>query len=96
MISSAKFNVSNDSFAVTFDAIPPQACIPLLTASTGPGRDPGMFAATGQLAGLPVSATPSPLLAAGGLTIPASQSLCTGTGTNGNQVSFYFTLRAGT
>lgn len=94
-ISSATFTATDDSFAVAFDAIPVQACVTLLTSSTGQGRDPGMFGANGQTAGSSISPTPGSTLTPG-TPLPAStaEGQCTAA-SNGNQAVFYFTLRAG-
>ena len=95
-VSHATYNISNDSFAVAFDAIPSQACITLLTSSTGQGRDPGMFGAMGQAAGASVAAAPSSTLTPGTpLLASVAEGQCAASG-NGNQAVFYFTLRAGT
>lgn len=97
-ISHATYNAStpSDSFAVAFDAIPSQACITLLTSSTGQGRDPGMFGAVGAAAGSSIAAVPSSTLTPGTpLLASVAEGQCSASG-NGNQAVFYFTLRAGT
>jgi prepilin-type N-terminal cleavage/methylation domain-containing protein len=92
--------IADDSFAVAFDAIPSQACITLLTSSTGQGRDPGMWAALGNAAGTAISPSPGSTLTPG-TPLPAStaEGQCANAdngGIPGNQAVFYFTLRAGT
>jgi prepilin-type N-terminal cleavage/methylation domain-containing protein len=95
-ISHATYNVADDSFVVAFDAIPSQACITLLTSSTGQGRDPGMFGAIGQVAGSSLPETPGTTLTPGSpLLASTAESQCAAGGV-GNQAAFYFTLRAGT
>jgi hypothetical protein len=94
LISHATDIIADDSFAIAFDAIPSQACITLLTSSTGQGRDPGMYGATGQAAGSSIPPTPSSTLTPGTpLAASTAEAQCAAGG-NGNQASFYFTLRA--
>lgn len=95
-ISRATFNIANDSFAIAFDAIPSNACITLLTSSTGQGRDPGMFGAFGQAAGSAISATPGTTLTPGTPLLASTAEAQCAAQANGNQAVFYFTLRAGT
>lgn len=95
-VSHATYNITDDSFAVAFDAIPSQACITLLTSSTGQGRDPGMFGALGQAAGASISATPGTTLTPGTPLLASTAEAQCAAAANGNQAVFYFTLRAGT
>ena len=66
--------VAGDSFQVAFDAVPTQACINVITSTTGVGRDPGLIgvstAAAGALPALTYN-TAMPVLAS------TSQTLCT-------------------
>ena len=95
-ISHATYNVNSDGFIVAFDAIPSQGCISLLTSSTGQGRDPGMFGASGQAAGGSLSDTPgTPLVPGTPLPASTAEAQCSAAA-NGNEALFYFTLRAGT
>ncbi len=96
LISHADHSIAKDSFIVAFDAIPSQACINLLTASTGQGRDPGMFGAEGQAAGSSLSASPSTTLTPGTPLAASVASTQCSTAANGNEALFYFTLNAGT
>ena len=98
-VSAATYSVPNDSFVVVFDAIPSQACISLLSSSTGQGRDPGMFAAEGSTAGSNASATPGSTLTPGTpLAASTAEGQCNNASSNtkgGNQALFYFTINAG-
>jgi prepilin-type N-terminal cleavage/methylation domain-containing protein len=86
-IGPAQQNSPDDSFQVTFAGLPSNACISMLTASSGQGRDPGMFAAGVAAQGDTPSATQKtlPLLAS------VAQGECT---TASNSASFWFALRA--
>ena len=99
-IAASTFNIANDSFAVAFDAIPSQACITLLTSSTGQGRDPGMFGVTAgaALAGGAVPAAPAIQLTPGQpLLASQAEGACpSGQAGSPGVAIFYFTLRAGT
>jgi len=88
---------TNDSFVVVFNSIPNDACINLLTSSTGTGRDPGMWAVGGGARnGLPAQNALQP-------GTPFSAATANGVCANGvagnpnnNAAGFWFNLRAGT
>jgi prepilin-type N-terminal cleavage/methylation domain-containing protein len=81
-------NTANDSFEVTFDGLPSNACISMLTASSGQGRDPGMWAAGGGAGGgSGAQHTTLPLGAA------QAQNDCDQNG-NPTAASFWFAIRA--
>jgi prepilin-type N-terminal cleavage/methylation domain-containing protein len=85
-IKAENHPANSDSFSVTFDNIPPGACISMLTASSGQGRDPGMYNAAGCQAGnkcVTVNTLP--------LSPAAAEGQCD---VGGNATaSFFFTLR---
>ncbi|MFA6280848.1 MAG: type 4 pilus major pilin [Bdellovibrionales bacterium] len=59
-IAHATTDVTDDSFIITYKAIPPQACADLLTRNTGSGRDGGLSAAGAALptiTAFPISVT---------------------------------------
>lgn len=81
--------VANDSFQVAFDAVPQSACIGLITANSGEGRDPGMVSV--DVAAGTTGAPVAPAFAAQ-FPIPAStaQQACAGAT---NTVAFTFRLK---
>ena len=93
-IQATTHSSTNDAFVVWFDAIPAQACIQLLTAATGQGRDTGMYQAGGGAAGtLPPG---DPLFDTNGGLVPISPSAAQGecaAANNGNAAAFYFSLK---
>jgi prepilin-type N-terminal cleavage/methylation domain-containing protein len=91
--SSPTAGGTNDSFAVTFDAIPSQGCIDILSSATGTGRDPGMWAAGGG--GQGGQGAQNVLVAGQPLGANNIAGQCS-TAANGNAATFWFNLRAGT
>jgi prepilin-type N-terminal cleavage/methylation domain-containing protein len=87
-IEAAQNQIPNDSFQVSFDQVPQQACISIITGSTGTGKDPGLIGvATAAVGTVPtaVSNTPLPVLAS-----TAQNTHCT---ESAQSVGFTFTLK---
>jgi hypothetical protein len=87
-IKAAQNQIPNDSFQVAFDQMPKQACISLITGSTGTGKDPGLIGvATGAVGTVPtpVSNTTMP--------VPASTAQNTHCTEDTQAVGFTFTLK---
>jgi len=77
------YTVANDSFAVTFSAVPQGACSDLLVRNTGAGRDSGLVGA-GNAAS---KTTPFPM------TLTQAVAACSSTASTGNDVVFTFRLK---
>jgi len=92
VVHSATNTTANDSFFVAFDSLPTQGCIDLLTASTGTGRDPGMYGAGGSVGGA-LPAGPAYTLV-DGTAMPASTAAaeCATTVAPYNVAGFWFSI----
>ncbi len=83
-IAATTYNVTNDSFSVTFTEVPQSACSNLLMRNTGTGRDTGLIGA-----GNSVSTTTSfPLV------LSSAVAACSSTAAAGNTVVFTFRLKS--
>lgn len=82
-IDDATYTVAQDSFSVTFSAVPQGACADLLVRNTGSGRDSGIVGAGNAVS----TTTTFPL------TLTQAVAACSVTGTAGNDVVFTFRLK---
>ncbi len=70
-VKAAQNQIANDSFQVSFDKIPQQACISIITSTTGTGKDPGLVGISNAAVGAvptPVANTAMPVLSSAAQT----------------------------
>ncbi len=88
-VFSAQAASTGDSFEVMFVGVPQQACINLLTASTGTSRDQGMIHAQGRTSVGTYLATPGTLVTT--YNVASATTSCAST--TSNDVIYIFSLR---
>ena len=90
-IVSGKVTTASDSFLVEFDNVPQSACINIITASTGTGRDSSLYGVSvGNKGALAVAAGGTAGTTAMPVTASTAQGLCANVS---NNVAFQFKIK---
>ena len=93
-VTSATGTTASDSFSVTFSNVPQQACITILTSTTGNGRDPGLFGVNvGNAVAPAANWAPANFINStsnvNGISASAAQAICAAN----TRMAFFFKLK---